>query len=188
MSTHKALALYLAIIFSLTGTILPGAITPESPIDSMGDEPKVLALAAANHNAAIIELLLQRNTAVNVQNEEGLTPLLLNLRALNIPDLTKQQIEDIPKITKLLLENGADPNIVPANEPTPLEIVAASPLFTDEEKREIIDLFIEKGAKTDVAPQLKSQTLFAPTTAPAQTLSEQYPLIKQAEKSRITPQ
>lgn len=65
-----------------------------------------LHAAAERGNAEYIKILLERGADINIQNEEGYTPLM------------KAIYRENPETVKLLLDNGADVNIKTNNGET----------------------------------------------------------------------
>ncbi|MCL2832942.1 MAG: ankyrin repeat domain-containing protein [Treponema sp.] len=95
----------LAELFSLLEVKLP-------KVDVKGNTPLHHAVYQ-NGLAAIRNILANDKSGINARNNQGLTPLLLAINKLNYG------------ISDLLLQNGADPNVVETgDENTPLHIAA----------------------------------------------------------------
>ena len=96
-----------------------------------------LILAALNGRVDAVRFLLEHNADVNSQNKYGGTPLHRSIHASGFK-------ADRPKIARLLLNHGANPNARDVNLQTPLHLasIKAEPL-------DILRILLENGADLD---------------------------------------
>jgi uncharacterized protein len=99
--------------------------------------------AQTGEQVAIVELLLKRGASVaalsDVTSEHGPTPLHAAAYHVHLES------------ARLLIAHGADVNAVDPSGETPLQVVIGAPMVTCKDKKPLIMLLKQHGAKGDIA-------------------------------------
>jgi len=116
-----------------------------------------LSFAAQAANVDAVELLLTAGAEVNVQDEEGSSPLLRVAEYGPPPgELDRSadgELDPTAKVAKLLIEKGADINLADLESETPLM------LAVKQRNRSLVELLLESGADVSLT-NLAGETAF----------------------------
>jgi ankyrin repeat protein len=120
----------------------PNALDRATPI--MG---AAASSVSGEPNLAVMRALLAAGANVNARGLYGGTALILAARLCK------------PDAVRLLLDNGADPNLVDDEKVSPL-VYSLQPFRNDQENLEIMRLLLAKGADVNATPITKRTALF----------------------------